>query len=207
MRHAIFRPATVAALSAMTLASPLGAQTNIPPELEDLKEPRITTRLPQPMLLVEAKGDPTTVGAQAFGLLFQLYYQSPATPKGPQQPAPRARWPVEFDQPRSEWLGIYAIPVPEGMDALPSHTAPPGLKAMLTTWEYGDVAEVLHVGPYSREESTLERLREFVEGQGYTITGPHEEEYIRGPTMSGPSDPEQYLTILRYVVSRDPGAE
>jgi hypothetical protein len=196
----IVRKAALTALGVFVLASPLGAQTEIPPELEDLKQPRIVTRLPQPMLVVEAKGDPTTVGAEAFGLLFQLYYRSPVTPKGPEQPAPRARWPVEFDQPRSEWLGIYGMPVPEEMVEVPGHTPPVGLEAKLTTWEYGDVAEILHVGPYTREEPTLERLRSFVEEQGYTITGPHEEEYIRGPTMSGPGDPEQYLTILRYEV-------
>ena len=199
--------AALTVLSVFGLASPLGAQTEIPPELEDLKQPRIVTRLPQPMLVVEARGNPTTVGAEAFGLLFQLYYRSPATPKGSDQPAPRARWPVEFDQPRSEWLGIYGMPVPEEMVDIPGHAPPVGLEAKLTTWEYGDVAEILHVGPYTREEPTLERLRSFVEEQGYTITGPHEEEYIRGPTMSGPGDPEQYLTILRYEVRNTSAGE
>ena len=73
---------------------------------------------------------------------------------------------------------------------------------MLTTWEYGEVAEVLHIGPYDREEPTLQRLREFVQVEGYALVEEHEEEYIRGPTMAGPGDPEQYLTILRYRVVR-----
>jgi hypothetical protein len=41
------------------------------------------------MLVVEAKGDPSVMGGQAFGLLFQLYYRIPETPKGPQQAAQR----------------------------------------------------------------------------------------------------------------------
>ncbi len=183
----------------------LGAQTEIPPELERLRTPRISTRPAQQMLVVEAKGDPRTVGGRAFGLLFQLYYQIPETPKGPQQAAPRARWPIDFEQPRSDWIGLYALPVPDGVSAVPEHTAPAGLKAMLTTWEYGEVAEVLHVGPYDREEPTLQRLREFVQAEGYKLVEEHEEEYIRGPTMAGPGDPEQYLTILRYRVVRLPG--
>lgn len=193
------RIALVAMLGTILFIAPLDAQ-EIPPELEDLKEPRIVLRLPQSVLVVEARGDPTTVGSRAFGLLFQLYYQSPVTPKGPQQPAPRARWPVEFDAPRSEWFGIYALPVPEDMTELPAHTPPPGFEAKLTVWEYGEVAEILHVGPYGEEEPTIARLKEFIEAAGYEISGPHEEEYIRGPTMSGPGDPAGYLTILRYEV-------
>ncbi len=191
-------------LGVAAIASPLGAQTEIPEELADLTDPRITDMPAQEMLVVEATGDPTTVGAEAFGLLFQLYYTSPVTPKGAQQLAPRARWPVEFDQPRTEWLGIYGLPVPAEMTTLPDHTAPAGFEAKLTTWEYGEVAEILHVGPYTREEPTLERLRQHIEAEGYAIVGPHEEEYIRGPTMSGPGDPEKYLTILRYEVSQEP---
>ncbi len=187
------------------LSTPLGAQTAIPPELEHLKTPQISTRPAEKMLVVEAKGDPRTEGARAFGLLFQLYYRIPETPKGPQQAAPRARWPIEFDQPRSEWIGIYALPVPESVDVLPEHTAPPGLKVMLTTWDYGEVAEILHIGPYDQEEPTLQRLRHYAQAEGYMLAEEHEEEYIRGPTMAGPGDPEQYITILRYRVVRPPG--
>ena len=191
---------------AMVLSSTaLGAQTEISPELERLTTPQISARPAHKMLVVEAKGDPRTVGGRAFGLLFQLYYQIPETPKGPQQAAPRARWPVDFGQPRSDWIGLYALPVPDGVGVLPEHTASPGLKAMLTTWEYGEVAEILHVGPYDREEPTLQRLREFVQAEGYAIVGEHEEEYVRGPTLTGPGDPEQYLTILRYRVAKSPG--
>lgn len=202
MRHLV-----LSTLGVALLAAPLHAQTEIPAELQELENPRIAKRPAETMLVVEGRGDPATVGAQAFGLVFQLYYRSPATPKGPGQPAPRARWPVDFEQPRSEWLGIYALPVPEEMSVLPEHTAPPGLQAMLTTWDYGEVAEILHVGPYDREQPTLDRLREFIEAEGYVIAGPHEEEYIRGPTMAGPGDPEQYLTILRYEVVRASGEE
>jgi hypothetical protein len=51
----------------------------------------------------------------------------------------------------------------------------------------------------------LQRLRDFVQTEGYALVEEHEEEYIRGPTMAGPGDPAQYLTILRYRVTRLPG--
>ena len=199
---AVIGRSVASALGLVLLATPLGAQTEIPPELEALKDGRITQRPAESMLVVEAMGDPSVMGGQAFGLLFQLYYRIPETPKGPQQAAPRARWPVDLAQPRSEWIGLYALPVPEAVTELPAHEAPAGFEARLTTWDYGDVAEILHVGRYDREQPTVERLRELVEAQGFTLVGGHEEEYFRGPTMSGPGDPENYLTVLRYRVEK-----
>ncbi len=185
-------------------ASAAAAQSDIPESIRHLLAPQLTRKPSTPMLVVEARGDPRIVGGRAFGLLFQLYYTIPETPKGPQQAAPRARWPVSLDQPRASWVGLYALPVPGAVTKLPPHTAPDGLKATLSTWEYGDVAEVLHVGPYEEEEPTLDRLQTFARQHGYELSGDHEEEYIRGPTMAGPGDPTRYLTILRYRVRKVP---
>lgn len=182
----------------------LSGQEEIPSELEPLRTPRLAERPAERMLVVKARGDPRHVGATAFGLLFRLYYQIPETLKGPYQPAPRARWPVALTEPRSEWLGLYAMPVPEDVSSLPPHEAPEGFDASLTTWAYGTVVEVLHVGPYEQEAPTLQRLRDFAEQRGYALATEHEEEYIRGPTMAGPGDPARYLTILRYRVTKRP---
>ncbi len=190
---------SVAAVVALTPAL-VHSQEPLPPQLERLRTPQFATRPAEKMLVVEAKGDPRTIGGQAFGLLIQLYFRIPETPKGAPLSAPRARWPVALDRPRSEWIGLYALPVPDAVSDLPAHTAPAGMKATLTTWDYGGVFEVLHVGPYDREEPTLQRLRDAARSQGYSLLADHEEEYIRGPGMSGPGDPEQYLTILRYRV-------
>ena len=183
----------------------LAAQgTTVPPEFEHLRTAQLTTRPSEQMLVVEAHGDPRVVGGAAFGLLFQLYYQIPETVKGPQQPAPRARWPVPLARPRSEWVGLYALPVPDTVRSLPAHTVPEGLQVSLTTWEYGTVVEILHIGPYEQEAPKLQLLRDFARAQGYLLATEHEEEYIRGPTMAGPGDPTQYLTILRYRTIEQP---
>ena len=61
------------------------------PRLEDVKhllEPRIVTLPSQRVLVVEAEGDPTAMGSEAFGLLFKTYYRLKGVPKGPKQPAP-----------------------------------------------------------------------------------------------------------------------
>jgi hypothetical protein len=186
------------------ISVPLMAQESNVSQFEYLKEPKISTQKNQKMLVVEAKGDPNVIGGKAFGLLFQLYYSMPETPKGPMQAAPRARWPVSLvDKPKSTWIGAYALPVPETITELPQHEAQEGLKASLATWEYGTVAELLYIGPYDREEPTIKRLLDFIKEQGYMILGDHEEEYIKGPSMYGKEDPEKYVTIIRYRVTKN----
>jgi hypothetical protein len=154
------------------------------------------------MLVVTASGDPNVVGAAAFGLVFQLYFSIPETPKASGFQFPRARWPASLDTPKTGWVGRYALPVPQAVAALPEHQAPEGLVASLDEWEYGEVAEILHIGPYTEEAPTIERLLAFVRASGYVTLAGHEEEYVRGPTMSGPGEPERYLTILRYRVRK-----
>ena len=94
----------------------------------------------------------------------------------------------------------YALPLPESVDSLPRHPPPEGVTATITTWEYGTVAEILHIGPYDAELPTTARSMAFVEAEGYEAAGGHEEEYVLGPTMAGRGDPHEYRTILRYRV-------
>jgi hypothetical protein len=172
-------------------------------EYEGLRDPAITTKPDQKMLVVRAQGDPNQVGGEAFGLLFKLYFGIKGVAKGPKQPAPRARWPVSLDVTPSEWVGHYAMPVPDHVAEIPEHEAGTGLEVELATWKYGEVAEILHVGPYSEEEPTIERLHAFIEDSGYEIVGDHEEEYLRGPGMPLIRvRPEDYYTIIRYQVGK-----
>jgi effector-binding domain-containing protein len=67
-------------------------------------------------------------------------------------------------------------------------------------WTYGEVAEILHVGAYADEEPTIQKLMKFIAEKGYTIAGPHEEEYLKGPTQV--SSPAEYWTIIRYQVKK-----
>ena len=177
-------------------------QDNSLAQFDSLKQPKISNKKDQKMLVVEAKGDPEVVGGKAFSLLFRLYFSSPETPKNSLQFYPCARWPESLDTPQSEWIGLYALPVPENMIQLPHYDTAEGLKASLVAWEYGEVAEILHVGPYDKEEPTVKRLREYINDQGYEVVGGHEEEYIVGPTMYGKGDPEKYETIIRYRIRK-----
>jgi hypothetical protein len=170
-------------------------------EFESIKQPKLSTKKSQKMLMVEATGDPNVVGPRAFGLLFQLYFRWPESRKNPMPGAPRARWP-SIESPRSEWLGRYGLPVPETLTAVPEHSPQEGLKVSLTTWEYGEVVEILHLGPYDREEPTMQKAKDFIRENKYAILDGHEEEYIRGPGMNSRGDPEKYVTVLRYRVKK-----
>jgi hypothetical protein len=147
----------------------------------------------QRMLVVESRGDPNVVGGAAFGKLFGSFFKIPGARMAP----PRARWKNPATIPKDEWVGLYALPLPESVTELP-----PGMEGVrIETWEYGEVAEILHIGPYSEEAPTIEKLHRFIQEQGYEITGPHEEEYLVSPGM-GNIPPEKYQTIIRYEVKK-----
>jgi effector-binding domain-containing protein len=169
---------------------------------ESLKQPQIRTMENQKVIEVEAMGDPNVVGREAFGLLIKTYFKTKGLPKGRNVPAPRGRWPVSADRPKSEWVGYYAMPVPETVTQIPGGKTKTGLTAKLNTWEYGEVAEILHIGPYDKEQPTVKKLLDFVSASGYTVVGLHEEEYLRGPTMFSKGDPAKYATIIRYRVEK-----
>jgi hypothetical protein len=162
-------------------------------QYEALKNPRIVTLPDLKMLVVEVKGNPNTEAAQAFGLLFKAYFSLPGAKI---MAPPRGRWINLPTDPKGEWLGYLAMPV------APSVTAPPpgssGVK--IEVWKYGEVAEILHIGSYADEPPTVEKLKAFVAEKGYEFAGPHEEEYIKGPTQV--ASPAEYWTIIRYQVKK-----
>jgi hypothetical protein len=176
------------AASAITALAQMGQDLS---KYDVLKEPRISSLPATKVLVVEAKGDPNVASQQGFGLLFKVFFSIPGARMAP----PRARWVFGPETPKDQWIGYYALPVPG------SATVPAGSEgAKIEVWQYGDVAEILHVGSYADETPTIQKLQKFIADRGYAIAGPHEEEYLRGPE-SGP-DPAGYRTIIRYQVKK-----
>jgi len=58
------------------------------------------------------------------------------------------------------------------------------------------VAQILHIGPYSEETATVERLHKFIAENGYKIAGIHEEEYLTKP------EAKVQRTIIRYPIKK-----
>ena len=185
----------IAVLFAFIVALIGAAYAQVPPADDSLKAPRLATKPDQKMLVVEAKGDPNTAGGAAFGLLFKTFFSLP----GVQMAPPRVRWtsPDFAKADKSEWVGFYALPLPESVAGLPA-----GLQGVkIEVWKYGEVAEILHLGPYDKETPAIEALHKFIADQGCEIAGMHEEEYLVGPGM-GNTPPESYRTIIRYQVRK-----
>jgi hypothetical protein len=160
---------------------------------EALKNPQIRHDVPsQKMLVVEVKGDPNTKAQAGFGLLFKIFFSI----QGVRMAPPRARWLTPLTAPKDDWIGLYALPLPAQIAELP----PGSDDARIEVWDYGDVAEILHIGPYSEEAPTVDRLLRFITDQGYEVAGPHEEEYIKGPGMA--ASPADYWTVIRYQVKK-----
>ena len=65
-------------------------------------------------------------------------------------------------------------------------------------WREGRCAQVMHVGPYSEERPTIERLHAFIAAQGLRPRGAHHEIYLGDPRRG---DPSKLKTVLRQPVS------
>jgi len=70
-------------------------------------------------------------------------------------------------------------------------------RVRLEAVEEGACVQVLHVGPYSEERATLERMRGFLKEQGLAPRLWHHEVYLNDPRRM---PPERLKTILRQPV-------
>jgi|WetSurMetagenome_2_1015567.scaffolds.fasta_scaffold483934_2 hypothetical protein len=159
-------------------------------QFDYLKEPKISTKSEQNMLVADVKGTPEKESGQAISKLFKVVYKY----KDKSQPLGlRARW--QFDDKENIVAGQYGIPIKAGVQVDQD-----GVKSAI--WEYGLVAEILHIGSYDKEKPTVERLNKFIRDNGYSIIGDHEEEYIKGPGMFFKGNPDNYRTIIRYRIEK-----
>ena len=62
----------------------------------------------------------------------------------------------------------------------------------------GTAAQILHIGPFSEEGSTIAKLHAFIEESGYRREGKHHEIYLSDIRRAAP---EKWKTIIRQPVS------
>ncbi|MDD5454820.1 MAG: GyrI-like domain-containing protein [Candidatus Ratteibacteria bacterium] len=160
---------------------------------EYLKEPRITEMPNQKMIEIALTGNPNETAGKAMGELFTVFFTLKG--HGPTS-APRARWIGDFTSPET-MVGKYAMPVSDNVTQLPDIK---DSQVKLTTWQYGTVVEILHMGPYDQEWETVKKLMNYAQKNGYQIFGEQEEEYLKGPDLLHLVKPKDYYTIIRYRV-------
>jgi effector-binding domain-containing protein len=177
-----------------------------------LKEPRMSTKPDERVLRVSFSGKAATTIQAAYGALFKSYFSLKGAPKGPAMKAPKARYQLPMDlgiDPEerlrdfegNSWKGEVAIPLPESVAFPERKGRPDGMGAETAVWSYGEVAEILHLGPYATETPTIRKLEDFIKARGYEVVGEHEEEYLKGPGMPFVK-PKDYWTIIRYRVRK-----
>jgi hypothetical protein len=76
------------------------------------------------------------------------------------------------------------------------------IEVKLETLEEGQCVQMLHTGPYEREQETIALMRTFAASKGLNFTGAHHEIYLSDPRRV---PPDRLKTILRHpTVPADP---
>ena len=116
---------------------------------------------------------------------------------------------ADFDlERRDDWRWTLMIPQPEQVSrkvldlavaaAQKKKPLPALEKLRLEIYDEGQAAQILHVGPYSEEAATIERLHAFIQAKGYHLCGKHHEIYLSDTRRTAP---EKLKTILRQPIS------
>ena len=171
-------------------------------------------------LMVDGAGDPNTSGEfqQAVEALFSVSYtlkflikKGPAAIDYGVLPLEGVWWAEDMSVftagDKSSWKWTLMIMQPEYVtgelyeQALRQVRRKKGLPAVdrlrLEPFREGRSAQVLHVGPFSEEGPTVERLHRFIEENGYHRRGRHREIYLSDLRRAAP---EKLKTIIRQPI-------
>lgn len=161
-----------------------------------VRTPQIVHMPSQKMAVVRTVGDPSEVGPAAASALYGTVYRLKAALKKQgrymQVGSLRARWITADLAPKEQWIGTWALPIPDDTVALPKLDS--NVEVSVEVWGYGTVAQVLHIGPFATETASIQRLHEFIAQHGYEVAGPHEEEYLTKPQA------KTQKTVIRYAI-------
>lgn len=171
-------------------------------------------------LMVDGVGDPNTAPAyaQAIEALFSVSYTTKfMLKKGPQaldyavMPLEGLWWAddmaafVSGDKARWQWTMMVMQPSCVSpdlihaaiMDVKKKKNLPAVDRLRLEEFAEGRCAQVLHVGPFSEEGPTIERLHAFIDARGGRA-GKHHEIYLSDIRRT---DPKKWKTVLRQPMA------
>ena len=112
---------------------------------------------------------------------------------------------------KSNWSWTMLVALPDDLD--PAHLDAARLevatrkglvaasRVRMERWEEGAAAQLLHLGPYAEEESSIERLHAFIRDTACGFRGRHHEIYLNDPSRVAP---ERLKTIVRQPVDTAP---
>ncbi len=183
------------------------------------KEPEIIDVPPGKFLAITGRGEPggetyTSALNALYGLSYALKFMSKEEGRDFTVMTLEGLWwwddPTIFDPenapPREEWNWKSVIRQPDFVTQGMLEEARPGVRekrgpavdeVILGAFHEGLSAQVMHLGPYSDEGTTVRRLHDFIEGQGYRMRGRHHEIYLSDPRRTAP---ERIRTIIRQPI-------
>ena len=88
--------------------------------------------------------------------------------------------------------------VSKALEQVEEKKNPPALfKIRFESFREGLSAQIMHIGPYSAEGPTIEKLHSFIRGTGHELRGKHHEIYLSDPRRSAP---ERMKTVIRQPI-------
>lgn len=184
------------------------------------KLPEIVEVPPFRYLLIDGSGDPNTAQEyqDALAALYSLSYSLKFAFKKqgsdyPVMPLEGLWWVDDLSQfaydDKSNWRWTMMIAQPNIVTQSAFEEAraqvnrkkdlPSLSKVRLETYHEGLSAQIMHVGPYSAEPPTIEKLHHYIEENGYQIAAKHHEIYLSDARRTAP---DKLKTIIRYPVMR-----
>lgn len=191
-------------------------------ELKDLYQPsaREVVRVSVPslqFLMIDGVGDPNTSAeyAQAVEALFSVSYTAKFMVKKGAQGIDYAVMPLEglwwaddmaafATRDKAQWQWTMMIMQPDfvepavilaAVEAVKRKKDLPALSALrLERITEGLCAQILHVGPFSEEAPTIQRVHDFIDNAGAVRSGKHHEIYLSDVQRA---DPAKWRTIIR----------
>lgn len=170
-------------------------------KIQYLKQPRITLKPDAQAITIRLTGAPGEISAAGLETLYKVSHQLDSSYRKKFE-APRARWNDLSEGHGTNQTATFAMIVDAFLLELPKSIQEEYPDVKLDDWDYGEVAEILHVGPYDAEKPSVEKLHGFIKTKGYKISGFHEEEYYKGPGMFFKGNEKNYHTIIRYQVKK-----
>ncbi len=70
-------------------------------------------------------------------------------------------------------------------------------KIRFETLHEGLCAQIMHIGPYSSEAPTIQKIHDYMKENGYTFAGKHHEIYLSDPRKTAP---EKLKTVIRQPI-------
>lgn len=167
-------------------------------------------------LMIDGEGDPNTSAwyAEAVEALFSVSYTAKFMVKKSAAAIDYAVMPLEglwwsddlsafVDNQRSRWQWTMMIMQPDMVEEAVLHAAIEQVKARkglavvdalrIEDFTEGPCAQVLHVGPFSEEGPTIQRVHDFI-GERSALRGKHHEIYLSDIRRA---DPARWKTVIR----------